>query len=155
MTSSTNSISAPSDDLDPKTIADEIAAYVARTDWVTCGEVLNRFGDGMRGHLALEVLPHVLAWAGISPLLVDALKILRAERPLRVVLWPIHPLADLCDASPLLRLPSAKRLPKDGYKTDHFTHLGLRPIARLRPDERRRAGLDTERAVRPAGEGPP
>jgi hypothetical protein len=154
MTSSTTLISAPSDDMDPKTIADEIAAYVARTDWVTCGEVLNRFGDGMRGNLALEVLPHVLAWAGISPVLVEAMKILRAERPRRVVLWPIHPLADLCDASPLLRLPTARRLPKNGYKTDRYTHLGLRPIARLRPDERRRAGFDTEDTVRPAAQGP-
>jgi len=155
MTSTTTATSVPSDDLDPKTIADQIAVHVARTDWVTCGEILNRFGDNLRGRCALEVLPHVLAWAGISPLLVDAMKILRTERPKRVVLWPIHPLADLCDASPLLRLPTARRLTQHGYKTDHYTHLGLRPMARLRPDERRRAGLDPEEAPRPAAEGSP
>ena len=128
--------------MDPRGTADEIAAYTVRTDWVTCGEILNRFGPGLRGHCALEIMPHLLTWAGISPLLVDAMLLLRTERPMRVVLWPISPLADLCDGSPLLMLPMAKRVPRRGYKTDHYAHMGLRPIERLRVDERRKAGID-------------
>lgn len=127
-----------------RALADQIAVYTAEVDWVTCGEILHRFGDGMRGKLAIEVVPHILTWAGISPLLIEAMKLLRTERPMRVVLWPISPLADLCDGSPLLRLPRARRVPKDGYKTDRWAHLGLRPVARLTPRQRCKAGLDAD-----------
>lgn len=135
-------------------LADEIVAYTVRTDWVTCGEIMNRFGDGMRGHFAIEVVPHILTWAGISPLLLEAMKLLRIERPMRVVLWPISPLADLCDGSPLVRMPRATRVPKNGYKTDHFAHLGLRPVARLKEKERRKAGLDAAGNVVKVEPGP-
>lgn len=134
----------PAGGAEARALADQIAVYTAEVDWVTCGEILHRFGDGMRGELAIEVVPHILTWAGISPLLMQAMQLLRTERPMRVVLWPISPLADLCDGSPLLHLPRARRVPKDGYKTDRWAHLGLRPVERLTPSERRKAGLDAD-----------
>lgn len=100
-------------------LADAIEAYVRQYDHVTFVELLRRlepFAE-VRGTMALEIAPNVLLWVGMSEAFIDAIHQLQREKRI----WP-HPtvwLTYLFDGGGL-RAPIAKRIPKAGYKKEHW-----------------------------------
>ena len=105
--------------------ADAIEAYVRIYDWVTFPELMRRLGSileyeklpGVTGTIALEILPNVILWVGMSQAFSDA--VLQLQREKRIWPWPTGFLTYLIDGG-TLQLPIAKRLPKNGYKQEHW-----------------------------------
>src|SRR3990167_11454362 len=105
----------------PKELADKIAEYVQRSDWVSQGELINHLGEELRGECSLTTTGNVVLFVGASELFCDAVKLLQDERPHRIELAAINFLCLLIDGCPIpAGMPMAKKPPKNGYKTPHF-----------------------------------
>ena len=116
-------------------LADAIEAYVRAYDWVTFVELLRRlepFAE-VRGSMALEIAPNVILWVGMSEAFVNAIEDLRQAK--RLFAEPTVRLTYLIDGGGL-KAPIAKRIPKGGYKKEHWLPVCLRvkqdPIRRKR-----------------------
>lgn len=106
-------------------LAGAIVEYVRHYDYVSFPELLRRlepFAD-VRGTWALEIAPNVVLWLGMSDAFVDAFNEAKRRGPLVPV--PASTLTYLIDGG-LLNLPVAKRIPKGGYKKEHWLPITLR-----------------------------
>jgi|SRR5262245_25989569 len=114
----------------PEELADRIADFVSRSDYVSQGELINRFGDSLRGATQVYLNPvNVVLFVGCSELFADAVCILQQERPPRVVIAPAHPMVLFIDGCPVpAKMPWMKgRPPKGGYKRPRFAPVCFRP----------------------------
>lgn len=106
-------------------LAGAIVEYVRTYDYVSFPELQRRlepYAD-VRGTWALELMPNLVLWVGMSEAFVDAFNEAKRRGPLVPVL--VDPLAYLWDGA-FLNLPVAKRPPKVGYKTEHWLPITLR-----------------------------
>lgn len=110
-----------------ETLADKFYQYIKRSGDASFAELSRIAGEEGRGDLAWEIVPNVMLWSGMSQLMIDALRFLRE----RVEPVPAHCLVYFCDGA-VPQLPIAKRLPKAGYKTQHW----LPVVFRVRPEKR-------------------
>jgi hypothetical protein len=87
--------------------------------FVELGRWLATQGVETRGTWALEPLPNVILWAGMSEDYLDFFELIRRRLDFR----PLDPMTALlvysCDGG-MLSLPIAKRVPKSGYKEPHW-----------------------------------
>lgn len=100
-------------------LADAIEAYVKQYDWVTFPELQRRlepFAE-VEGTMALELVPNVVLWVGMSEPFADAIQQLQREK--RIWPWPTSALTYMIDGG-MLKIPIAKRLPKGGYKHERW-----------------------------------
>ncbi len=115
----------------PTELADKICAYVRKEgmDYVSQAQLIARFGDELRGDRLMEVpSKHLVLFVGCSQLFADAVHIIEGESPQRVYLETCDYLVMLTDGCPVpLDMPTAKKVPKGGYKTNHFVPICFRP----------------------------
>ncbi len=106
-------------------IADAIEQYVRTYDYVTFVELGRRLKPyiEVRGDVALEIAPNVILWAGMSQAFADAITELQQGKRI----WP-HPssLLTYFHDGGALRMPIAKRIPKGGYKKEHWLPVTFR-----------------------------
>ena len=101
--------------------------FVQRRDWTTMVELQQHMSDYMeaRGDMVWEIAPGVVLWAGMSEEFANLVMGLIEKK--RIFLHPTIPLTYFVDGC-TLRLPVAKRPPKDGYKKDHWLPVCLRTV---------------------------
>jgi hypothetical protein len=131
-------------------LADQIAGYVEKTDWVSQAEIINRFGgEALCGDVMLSMDEmNVALFVGASQLFADAVMLLQAERPKRVVLVPCSFLTLLIDGCPIpATMPLATKKPRGGrFKKTHFLPTCFRPASTEKPPPaRKRSTSDTMR----------
>ena len=106
-------------------LSDAIEAYVRTYDWVTFPELMRRLGGildaeklpSITGKIDLEICPNIILWVGMSQSFADAVLQLQQEK--RICPWPTDSLTYLFDGG-ALKIPVAKRVPKNGYKKEHW-----------------------------------
>lgn len=106
-------------------LAAAILDLVTHRDFVSFAEIQRHLGEfSLKGHIALEIHPNVVLWTGMSEQFFDALELLRCSRLIHLEPAPL--LVYLIGGA-VLTLPSAKRIPKGGYKDLHWLPVVLRP----------------------------
>ena len=105
-----------------------IVSYVEENDWVTFPELcrqLEQFLETRGTHAVAMREPTLILWLGMSERLADAFDtVLRAGR---VYPHSASLLTYLVDGG-ILHLPLAKRIPRNGYKTEHWLPVCLRTV---------------------------
>lgn len=97
--------------------ADEIIRLVTeRGGHASFAELMRHFGEAARGDMALHLgVPNVYIWAGVSDEFADAW----FEAQPRLELESTHFLVYFIDGA-TLHWPIARRIPKQGYKKEHW-----------------------------------
>lgn len=112
-------------------IKDAVVAYVRAYDWVTFTELDRHFSPFLetKGNKAITFDdPNLIVWCDMSETWCDLLLSLLQDR--RVFMHGASELTYLLDGG-VLRLPVAKQIRKQGYKTERWLPVCLRvvPIA--------------------------
>ncbi len=108
-----------------------IVDLVARLDYVSFAELPRRLAEAgfaesrLKGDSTLELPGNIILWCGLSAELVDAIRALLDSK--RLHLHPASTLVYIIDGV-ALRLPVAKRLPKEGYRKSHWLPVCLRVV---------------------------
>jgi hypothetical protein len=82
--------------------------------FVELKDMLGRYMD-VRGTWAWEIAPNTILWADMSEQFLDVMTAARPRLDIAPAAWLVYAI----DGG-LLRLPIAKRVPKAGYKTEHW-----------------------------------
>lgn len=125
-------------------VADKIAECAQNLDWVSQENIIEHCGgDILRGDReCYSEETNVVFHVCVSSLFIEAINILRHERPRRVVAVPMNPLVARIDGVPLPKLPFAKRPPRGGrYKETHYLLTGYRPWSALTEKEKSLLGV--------------
>lgn len=109
------------------TLAARVRAFVAERDHVSFVELEGHMASVMdaRGELALEILPNVIVWSGMSAPLAELVRDLLNRHEIHA--HPASALVYFVDGK-ALTLPLAKRLPRGGYTTPHWLPVVLRIV---------------------------
>ena len=109
-------------------LKERILEFVKERRHVSFVEIQDKFG---RGDTAIEIEGNVILWANLKEEVVSAIIELLNERKLYAN--PTSVLVYAVDGR-ILKLPIAKRIPKDGYKEPHW----LPVVLDIEPPKRRR-----------------
>lgn len=74
-------------------------------------------GQSAEGNYAMDIAPHLCIWANVSKDFVDFVNAIKAS--LLAYAYPTSVLTYVIDGK-MLRMPIAQRVPKNGYKADHW-----------------------------------
>lgn len=118
-------------------MAGAIEQYVrSRNGGVTFVELDQNIPGFTGGDLAMEVAPNVILWTNLTETAVAAVNLLKTS--FRVQLTPTTPLVYIMDGK-MLRFPTARRMPRGGYKTERWLPVVFGPLGVQKPPKRRKS----------------
>lgn len=99
--------------------ADGLYDFVSdRGGGVSFVEVMRWGGKEAEGDWAMSLIPNLYIWAGMSEKLIDIINELRKSK--RLLIEPSSRLVYMIDGG-LLSWPTPKRIPKQGFKKEHWS----------------------------------
>ena len=116
-------------------MVDDMRWYVESHDWATYVELVRRYGEMAKGNLS-HGMPsrNIVFWVDMSEMFSEALESLFAGSQRTIHPHPSSYLVYFIDGGSL-KMPLAKRPPKNGYREPHWAPVSFRPGARCERDK--------------------